>query len=99
MIGNDHEKDLFSLLETLKDTVSYEFIDLWTEVRDWSVRPVWRLRTASKQICLISHKKPISQLQARMNVERLFVYINPVLRNVTICVLNYGYGTTSVGSR
>ncbi len=21
-------------------TVSYEFIDLWTEVREWSVRPV-----------------------------------------------------------
>ncbi len=24
MIGNDHEKDNFSLLETVKDTVSYE---------------------------------------------------------------------------
>ncbi len=24
MIGNDNEKELFSLLETLKDTVSYE---------------------------------------------------------------------------
>ncbi len=44
-------------------TVSYEFTDLWTDVREWSVRPVWRLRTASKQIWLISHKKPISQLQ------------------------------------
>ncbi len=36
MIGNDLEKDIFSLLETLKDTmedkVSYEFIDFWTEV-------------------------------------------------------------------
>ncbi len=21
-------------------TVSYEFIDLWTEVREWSVRPI-----------------------------------------------------------
>ncbi len=34
-----------------------------------------------------------------MNVERLLVYINPVVRYVTNCVLNYGYGTTSVGSR
>ncbi len=32
-------------------------------------------------------------------VERLLVYINPVARYVTNCVLNYGYGTTSVGSR
>ncbi len=53
--------------KTPKLFVSYEFIDLWTEVREWSVRPVWRLRTASKQIWLISHKKPISQLQPRMN--------------------------------
>ncbi len=47
----------------------------------------------------MSHKKRISQLQPRMNVERLLVYINPVVRYVTICVFNYVYGTTSVGSR
>ncbi len=29
----------------------------------------------------------------------LFVIVNKCLRYVTICVLNYGYGTTSVGSR
>ncbi len=34
-----------------------------------------------------------------MNVERLLVYINPVVRNLTICVLSYEYGTASVGSR
>ncbi len=28
----------------------------------------------------------------------LLVYINPVVRYVTICVLSYGYGTTSGGS-
>ncbi len=38
--ANNHEKDLIGLLETLTGTVSYEFIDLWTEVRDWSLRPV-----------------------------------------------------------
>ncbi len=47
------------------------------------VRPVWRLRTASKQIWQISHKKTISQLQPRMNVKRLLVYINHVVRYVT----------------
>ncbi len=34
-----------------------------------------------------------------MNVERLLVYINPVVRYVTLCVLSYEYGMTSVGSR
>ncbi len=47
----------------------------------------------------IISRKLISQLQPRMKVERLLVYINPVVRYVTIDVLNYGYGTTSVGSR
>ncbi len=47
----------------------------------------------------IISRKPIGQLQSRMKVERLLVYINPVVRYVTIGVLNYGYGTTSVGSR
>ncbi len=32
MIGNNHEKELNTLLETFKDTVSNELIDLWTEV-------------------------------------------------------------------
>ncbi len=37
--------------------MSYEFIDLGTEVRDWSLRQVQRLRTASKQVWLIIRKK------------------------------------------
>ncbi len=45
MIGNGHEQDL--IIESAWDTqghnrvtVSYDFFDLWTEVREWSVRPV-----------------------------------------------------------
>ncbi len=41
--------------------------------------------------------------QPRLNVEQLLVYINPrgMLRDyvVCVCVLSYGHGTTSVGSR
>ncbi len=44
-------------------------------------------------------KKPISQLRPRMNVERLLAYINPVVRCVTTGVSDYGYETTSFGSR
>ncbi len=84
-----------------EDSVSgrYEFIDLWTEVRDWSHRPILRRRTASKQIWLIYHKKPISHMRPRMNVERLLIYNKPEVLYVTFCVLNYGYGVTLGGSR
>ncbi len=35
----------------------------------------------------------------QINVEGILVYINPVVRYVTSCVLGYRYGTTSAGSR
>ncbi len=59
----------------------------------------FRYKNMSALQVLINHKKPISHLRPWMNVERLLVYIDAVVRNVTICVLSYGYGTTSVGSR
>ncbi len=48
----------YSCVETLRLTDDWQqpwrrsddFIDLWAEVRDWSLRPVCRLRTASEQI-------------------------------------------------
>ncbi len=61
--------------------------------------PGLELSSFDPLIRLISNKKTISQMQPRMNFERLLVYINLVVRYVTNCVLNYGYGTTSVGSR
>ncbi len=54
-------------------TVSHEFIDLWTEVRDWTLRPVCRLKIALRQIWRIGLKKRISQLQPELNVEILNV--------------------------
>ncbi len=55
--------------------VSTSFIDLWTEVRDWSLRSVCRLRLAAEQTWRISHEKLISRLPLRLNVERSLVYI------------------------
>ncbi len=46
MIGNYNEKDLTSLLETLKDTpesVISNFIDFGAETQDWSLRQVWQV--------------------------------------------------------
>ncbi len=53
MIGNNHEKDIISLLETRKRTVTYKFIDLQSDVRDCFLK----LRAASKQTWRISHEK------------------------------------------
>ncbi len=42
----------------------------------------------------------MSQLRPRVNVERLFFFdVNPLVLCVTVCVLSYGYGSTSVISR
>ncbi len=37
-------------LERLKQAVSNYFIDFWTEVREWSLKSVFRLGTTSKQL-------------------------------------------------
>ncbi len=54
MVGNKHEKGLIRLREAFKGnnrlTVNYEFTDLWTEAREWSLKPVYRLRATSKHI-------------------------------------------------
>ncbi len=50
-----------------RDAVSTDFIDLWTDAPDWSLKPVCRLMTASVQIGL--YKKLISNLRPRLNVK------------------------------
>ncbi len=74
MIGNNHEKDIISLLGKLKKNnrvnMSNDLVDLWTEVRNWSLRPVCRLRVASGQTWSSSLKK---QLRSGLNVERSLV--------------------------
>ncbi len=56
--------------------MSNDFIDLWIDIQDRSVKPVCRLKAASEHIWLKSHKKQKFELQSRMNVERLLVYID-----------------------
>ncbi len=70
--------------------MGYEFIDLWTESQDWSLRPVCRLRAASEPIWRISHKKPVSQMLPRLNVEISLFYIY-VYVGITIIVLKASY--------
>ncbi len=79
--------------------MSNGFIDLWTEVRGWSLIPIYRLRAASEQTWRL-----ISQLRPWLNAERSLVYINPrgtIRDGGCVCklVLSYGHGTTSGGSR
>ncbi len=64
MIGNRHEKG--DAQGHSRVSVSYEVIDLWTEVRYWSLRLVCTLRTASMQT---RRTKLFSQLRPRLDVE------------------------------
>ncbi len=48
-----------------------------SEVRDWSLRFLCRLRATPEQIWWIRLKKLINQLRLKLNVERSWVYINP----------------------
>ncbi len=74
MIGNNHENNL-DTQEHSRVTVSIDTIDVWTDAREWSLRPVWELRVASGQIWWIRFKqKRIRQPQPRLNIERSLVY-------------------------
>ncbi len=50
---------------------------LWAEVRDWSLRPEYRLREASEQILRINNEKQlISHLRPWLNIEGSLLNIN-----------------------
>ncbi len=79
-------------------TFDWTFIDLWAEVRDWFLRPVCRLRAASRQIWPISHKNWKAYFDHCWAFRDHWFILIP-LGVKRLCVLSCGYGTVLVELR